>query len=155
PLEVLRVSLAEDEGALTAAERLIAAHPDLPVLAVYLEGFDGICHAFWQYRFPAEFPGEPIAEARALGELVDRYVQFLDRRIGRLVSAYSVPPNVVVVADHGFAATRASALWKGWHAPHGGVFLAAGPRIAHRERPVDVDYVDVAPTVLELAGFTA
>src|SRR5262249_8024851 len=67
PLEVLRVSLAEDEGALTAAERLLAGHPNLPVLAVYLEGFDGICHALWQYRFPGEFPGDPTAEARALG----------------------------------------------------------------------------------------
>ncbi len=153
PLEVLRIALAEDEGALTAAERLLAAHPDIPVLAVYLEGFDGICHGFWQYRFPGEFPDDPPPLAGSLGELVDRYVELLDRRIGRLLATYSVRPNVVIVADHGFEATRSSALWKGWHAPHGGLFLAAGPGVVHREQPVAVSYVDVAPTVFELLGF--
>ena len=59
----------------------------------------------------------------------------------------------MIVADHGFEATRASALWSGWHAPHGGLFLAAGPGVVHLEQPVGVTYVDVAPTVFELLGF--
>src|SRR5207244_6331930 len=52
PINVLRIAVEIDRRTLESAERLIHVRPDLPVLAVYLPGFDKVCHAFWQYRFP-------------------------------------------------------------------------------------------------------
>src|SRR2546422_4740480 len=105
-----------DRRTLEAAERLIRLRPNLPVLAVYLPGFDKVCHAFWQYRFPEAYgDGRPAAEDIAeLGPVVDRYLAFVDRSLGRLIAAYGTTPNVIVVSDHGFEANTTHPMWRGW-----------------------------------------
>lgn len=155
PIEVLRLAASIDRRTLEASERLIRSHPEIHVLAVYLGGFDSVCHAFWQYRFPEDFPGSPPPAERVLafGGVIDRYLEFLDRGLARLIEAQATPPNVIVIADHGHEAIHTHMLWKGWHAGRGGIFLAAGPGIPHRAEKLEVDYLDVVPTILELEGF--
>lgn len=154
PFEVLRSALEIDDRTLAASEALVREDPRLPLLAVYLGGFDSVCHAYWQYRFPDEFLADRPDEAsvRELGPVIDRYLERLDRGIGRLVAAYAAPPNVVVVSDHGHQATHTHEIWKGWHGPEA-IFLAAGPGVERRSEMLEMSYYDVVPMVFELLGF--
>lgn len=154
PIGVLRIAAESGRRTLDAAERLLHVRPDLPVLAVYLSSFDKVCHAFWQYRFPEDY-GEmrPTSEDSAeLGPVVDRYLVFVDRALGRLIAAYTRTPNVIVVSDHGFEASLTHPLWKGWHSARG-ILIAAGPSFAHRDEPLGVSYYDIVPTVADVMGF--
>ena len=156
PLSVLRIAAENERRTLEAAERLIHVRPELPALAVYLPGFDKVCHAFWQYRFPEAYGDRrPAAEDIAeLGPVVDRYLAFVDRSLGRLIAAYGTTPNVIVVSDHGFEANTTHPMWKGWHSARG-IAIAAGPSFPHRDAPLAVSYYDVVPTVMDVVGLAA
>ncbi|TMA47551.1 MAG: hypothetical protein E6J83_04605 [Deltaproteobacteria bacterium] len=156
PVDVLRISMEIDRRTLKAAGRVLQVSPDLPVLALYLSGFDKICHAFWQYRFPDDYgKARPASEDSAeLGPVVDRYLVFLDRVLEQLIATYTRPPNVIVVSDHGFGASLTHPLWKGWHSPRG-ILIASGPSFVHRDERLAVSYYDVVPTVADVMGFAA
>jgi hypothetical protein len=153
PLEVLnRMSTI---GAQMQAVAIDAVQRDsaLGVLMLHIAGFDNICHAFWQYRFPDDFPEDRPAQADVdqLGPVVDHALIEIDRQIAELISAFSVRPNVLIVSDHGEAASRDYPLWKGWHASPG-IFIAAGPDVPHGAEKLDVSYYDIFPTILALQG---
>lgn len=154
PVEMLRLALDIDRRTLEVSERLLKSQPDLRVLAVYLGGLDTICHAFWSYRFPEDFPDKPPARAdvEELGPIIDRYLEFLDQGLGRLIAGFSTRPNVLVVSDHGHQAINRHPLWRGWHSPQG-IFIAAGPGVPRRLKELDVSYYDVVPTMMALLGF--
>jgi predicted AlkP superfamily phosphohydrolase/phosphomutase len=120
---------------------------------LYIGGFDVVCHAFWQYRFPEAYRLRPPApgDVAALGHVIDRYLEYLDREIGRLIAAFQLPPNVLVISDHGHMVTNMSTIWRASHGPEG-VFIAAGPDVARRPDWVRVTYLDATPTILGLAG---
>ncbi|TMA32152.1 MAG: alkaline phosphatase family protein, partial [Deltaproteobacteria bacterium] len=156
PFSVLRIAAENERRTLEAAERLIHVRPALPFLAVYVPGFDKVCHAFWQYRFPEAYGDRrPAAEDIAeLGPVVDRYLAFVDRSLGHLIAAYGEMPNVIVVSDHGFEANTTHPMWRGWHSARG-IAIAAGPSFGHRDAPLPVSYYDVVPTVMDVMGFAA
>ncbi|MGH7819053.1 MAG: alkaline phosphatase family protein [Candidatus Binatia bacterium] len=148
PDDHLRIAAEIDQRTLEVAERLIRARPDLSVVAVFLGGFDTVCHAFWQYRFPEDFRNDPPDEAavRELGPVIDRGLQ-------RLIATYSEAPNVIVAADHGHGPLYGNRIYSGGHNRRDGIFVAAGPGIQPRSEMLDVTYFDVVPTVLDLLGF--
>ena len=154
PFPVLRVAYKCDRDTFDAAERLVRGAPALPVAFVYLGGFDAVCHHFWQYRHPEDYgAAAPAAEdVAALGEVIDRFLEFLDRGLGHLLAAYERPPNVLIVSDHGHGAVVGHPIFRGWHDPHG-LFIAAGPDLPHRAEPVPFGYFDVTPTILDLLGY--
>ncbi|MEA2627481.1 MAG: hypothetical protein QOD06_3526, partial [Candidatus Binatota bacterium] len=154
PREMLLRALEIDGRTVRAAERLVRDHPGLPMVAVYLGGFDSVCHAFWPYRFPEDFPDEPpdTTDAARLGPVIDRYAELLDGWLRRL-SALQPAANVVVVSDHGYGPIRGHPLWRGWHARRGAIFLAAGPDVRPAAGLLELSYLDVVPTLLEIAGF--
>jgi len=151
---VLRNALDIDERSIDAALTMLRARPDLPFLALYLSGLDEVCHAFWEYRFPEAYGASaPSAEDVARwGTVIDRYLQFVDRRLARLIDAYATSPNVIIVSDHGHEAVLDHPVWRGWHSPIG-VFIAGGPDIPRRPERLDVSYYDVVPTVADVMGF--
>ena len=155
PLDVLEIALRIDQQTIWAARDLLRVHPDISAMAIYLGSFDSICHAFWQYRFPEDFPEQPpdAADIAELGVVIDLYWKFLDRAVAELVAAFPRRPNTVIIADHGAESIHHHLLWKGWHSASGGIFLAAGPAVPHREDRLAVSYFDVVPTLAELAGF--
>jgi predicted AlkP superfamily phosphohydrolase/phosphomutase len=120
---------------------------------LHVSSLDNIYHAFWKFRFPQQFP-ERIdpSDIQALGGVVDRYIEYLDGRIQRIVALMPREPNVIVVADHGHEASLNHALWSGWHGQFGS-FAAAGPDIPRRSDPLKVSYFSIAPLILELLGF--
>jgi hypothetical protein len=156
-VEHLEVSLRVDEHVLATSERLVRERPDLDLLALYVGGFDNICHAFWPYRFPEDYPDEPPApdDQRVLGPVVDRYLEFLDRRLAAIAAAFPRRPNVLIVSDHGAEASRGRTSWPGWHSPRGGVFLIAGPSVPRRTGRPEVSYFDVTSTAIDLLGYRA
>ncbi len=153
-MDMLRIDLDIDERTLAASEQLLALRPNLPFLAVYLPGLDNVCHAFWQYRFPEAYGAAraPAVDVAEFEGVIERYLQFLDRGLARLIGRYSSAPNVIIVSDHGHVATLDHPVWRGWHGPTG-VFIAAGPAFLRRDDPVAVSYFDVVPTVLDVMGF--
>ena len=68
----------------------MAARPDLRFLGVYLGGFDNICHAMWQYRFPEQYGADPPppADVTEFHAVIDRYLEFLDASVARLTAAF-------------------------------------------------------------------
>src|SRR5262249_8262370 len=70
-----------------------------PELTVMVEiGPDRFHHAFWSHIDPDDprhVPGNPHADAGR------RYYRFLDRQIGRLLTAAGPDTTVLVVSDHG------------------------------------------------------
>ena len=143
-----------DRDTLDAAARLVTRVPSLPVSFVYLGGFDAVCHHFWQYRHPEDYgTSRPADEdVAALGEVVDRFLEFLDRGLGRLLASYDRPPNLLIVSDHGHGPVFDHPTFRGWHEPHG-MFIASGPDLPHRSEPITFGYFDVTPTILDLLGF--
>ncbi len=154
PTGSLRIAADIDARTVDASLNLLRREPDIAAFFVYLGGFDTVCHAFWRYRFPAEFPEDPPDEAavREFGQVVDRYLEFVDESIGKLIDAYPEPPNVFVVADHGAEALHGNRSYSGAHSPRDGIFIAAGPGVPHQKDAIQPSYYDVAPSVLELMG---
>ncbi len=152
PVEVASRVLPFDLGTFAAVEHLLGTDPDLGVVLLHLDGLDNVCHAFWPYRFPEQFRRRPsAAEIAALGPVVDRYLEFLERGLARMIAAFPEPPNVIVISDHGMGPLENGVPWRGWHASPG-IFLAAGPDFSHRAGTLTVSYYDLAPTVLALQG---
>jgi hypothetical protein len=150
----LRIAADIDARTVDASLNLLRSEPDIAAFFVYLGGFDTVCHAFWRYRFPEEFPEDPPDEAaaREFGAVIDRYLEFVDESVGRLIDAYPHSPNVLIVADHGAEALHGNRSFSGAHAPRDGIFIAAGPSIPHQKDEIHLSYYDVAPSVLELMG---
>lgn len=155
-LDAVRSAYDIDRRTVDAALGVLGRRPDLEFLGVYLGGFDNVCHAFWQYRFPDAYGDarSPAADVAELGPALDRYAVFLDAALGRLLAAYPRRPNVIVVADHGHGPSVNAVdqlLWRGWHGRFG-IFVANGPDV----RPatgVHASYFDVVPTIADLLGF--
>jgi predicted AlkP superfamily phosphohydrolase/phosphomutase len=151
PVLALRWAADIDRRTLDVSEVILKKDPKRSVLAIYLDGFDLIAHAFWQYRFPEDFhDNKPApADVERLKPVIDRYVQYLDARVGRLLALYATKPDVLIVSDHGHGPTTIDSSWRGWHwSP--GMFLMGGPQVPYRANRVRVSYYDVLPTVLDL-----
>jgi hypothetical protein len=149
----LETAVDIDQRTFDVTRRILRLRPELPFMAVYLGGFDGACHAYWEYRFPEAYGDtRPTAEdVVAFGMVLDRYLEFLDRGLAELLAAYRSPPNVILVSDHGHTAVLDHPLWRGWHGPRG-IFIAHGPAFPHDERSLNVSYYDVVPTIADALG---
>jgi predicted AlkP superfamily phosphohydrolase/phosphomutase len=155
PVATLSHVLDSSQRMFGATRQLIADDPSLAVVLLYVPDLDTVCHAFWPYRHPEDFPDDPPAPAdvAVLGPVVDKYVTYLDRSIAAVMATFPSPPDVLIVADHGEGPARGlTTLWRGWHARDAAV-LAAGPDIPHHESLIDLTYYDIVPTIFELTGF--
>jgi predicted AlkP superfamily phosphohydrolase/phosphomutase len=119
---------------------------------IHLGGFDNVQHVFWQYRFPRDFARTPeTKDVEALGSIIDRYAEFVDRGVGEMMGAFAEQPNAMIISDHGMGSFENKPPFKGWHASPG-IFVAAGPDFPHRKARMDVSYYDIVPTILDLKG---
>lgn len=126
----------------------------------WLAGVDGPAFV-WVHLFDAHFPYAPPEPFRAeyAGRPYEGEIAFADQQLGRLVAALDAragDPVVVVTADHG------EGLGDGGEPTHGFLLhdptvrvplVLAGPGVtwgAREERVVS--HVDIAPTLLALAG---
>jgi hypothetical protein len=154
PADILRTVLDGNQRLFNVTEHIIRTRPDVDVVMVYISAFDNVCHAFWPYRFPEDFPQRPPAPAdvRELGPVIDRYLEFFDRRLGEILAGFREPPNVILISDHGHEGTDTNSLWRAWHGREG-IFIESGPDVAPDDRDLQVSYFDMVPTILDFEGF--
>ena len=156
PRVIIKQAVESTEPFFNVAQQLLKDDPDIDVLMMHVAGLDQLCHALWKYRFPDEFPvgSTTSEEQQRFGIVMDRFVEYLDQRLGELVGSFPEPPNTLVLSDHGSRAIRDYPLWSGWHSDTG-IFIAAGPDIPARPGRIEVSYSDVAPTIFGLQGLTS
>jgi len=159
---------------LAAAKKLLASGEPFGITTVYVGGTDVVAHRFWQYTYPHQFEHPPdAAEIASFGPILPDYYEYIDRALGELIDAAPENTAVIVVSDHGMHVVNPERRFSlddkpemrlsGNHmdAPPG-VFIAAGPNIAHgdaagalsppdRAHPVGHAF-DVLPTLLALQG---
>jgi predicted AlkP superfamily phosphohydrolase/phosphomutase/Flp pilus assembly protein TadD len=133
--------------------------PDL--LMTYVEATDSTAHLFG-HLFRAEgLSGELAEQQKRYGGAVERMYVHADGIIGDFIGAMDDRTTLVVVSDHGFrlgvlqddpSKTRdMRRVSEKFHTPHGIIYLY-GNRVKPHSRLQDPTILDVAPTVLALAG---
>ena len=154
PIKELRIASDIDDRTFVVSETILKKNPRQSFLAVYIGGLDSVEHAFWQYRFPEDYPDDPPAkhDIERLGPVIDRYVRYFDRRLQRLLDLYATAPNVLIVSDHGHGRATTIAGWRGWHTKEA-ILVASGPSVPQRPERMNVSYYDVVPTIARLKGF--
>jgi hypothetical protein len=123
--------------------------------AVYFRGVDFVEHFFWKYADPEPFGGVTPAEEEAYGGVIDRYYEYQDGLLKRLLDALGDDVNVVLVSDHGFQARLDPDPDRpeltGMHDLRG-VFIASGPAFRSTGYYDGATILDIAPTVLAVMG---
>jgi len=133
--------------------------PDL--LMVYIEGTDSASHLFGHLFRAQGLSGELARQQEKFGMAVEQMYLYADRLVGEFMAAMDRDTTLIVLSDHGFRLgelqddpsktrdmRRVSELY---HDAHGILYLY-GNRIRGGGRPRDPTTLDVAPTLLALAG---
>jgi predicted AlkP superfamily phosphohydrolase/phosphomutase len=166
---VLPWTYATDLSYVQIAEHMMrGSRYDLAM--VYIQGTDTCCHRFWSFRENSSvlhrtlveynlLPEEEETYRRYFSETIDRYYEFADELVGRLLACIDKDTVVVVCSDHGFGPwiDDGRERWightfSGSHRNEGSIILW-GPGIRRGKRLPDDSppYIwDVAPTVLAL-----
>ena len=156
-LDGLRTAIASGRTYVAAALALEKRfHPRLT--AVYLEETDTIAHLFMPFA-PPPLPWVKEPLARSYGHAVDGAYEEADALLGRLIEGIPAP-TVVVVSDHGFKtgdnrppteSRPGYGVAADWHRRYG-ILILAGPPFRRGVEIPDVSLLDVAPTLLRIAG---
>lgn len=138
-----------------------AERPDL--LMVYIEGTDSTAHLFG-HLFRAEgLAGELAAQQQRYGDAVEQMYLYADRLLGEYIRMMDDDTTLVVLSDHGFqlgvlpddpSKTRdMRRVSEKYHRIEGILYLY-GNHVKKRRRLNEPKLVDVAPTLLTLAGLS-
>jgi hypothetical protein len=147
----LPLALTMDETHFAVAEELLRRAPDGGVFAFYFRGNDLVGHA--ALRYSGLYPEVPkgATEAARYGAVVSAYYGFVFERLRSLIEEAGDDAVALVVSDHGFE--RLGERDFGHENAPPGVIVATGPGVDTRATGVDAGILDVAPTLLWLAGY--
>jgi hypothetical protein len=156
PYYELFLIYARDVAYRQMLDQVLAREP-FDFVAFYLNGVDIASHYFWKYRFPEEW-SETVSPAlvRTNGEVIDRYMMYVDDAIGPLLAEADEETVIVVVSDHGFVTGERpdTPNVSGTHykrAPPGVVAIAGGH--VRPDTAIEAASIfDITPTVLHLLG---
>jgi len=157
-LHELRSIWAADRSYL-AIGHWLAQRGETDLFIIYLRGLDLICHEFWRYwqtdKSPTPLTPEQVAIFR---RVVPEYYAWADEALGEILSWFPVDRQVVVLSDHGFHGPRLRK--RGWtlgteEHRREGIFVARGPLFAPGAGGLQVELLDIAPTLLALVGLPA
>src|SRR5262249_25953681 len=155
----VRKTLAATRNSVTIGEDLLGRRLD--VVSIYFEGIDMMGHRF-QHCMPPATAACDEAERRRGGRAVEAFYEYQDEAIGRLLAA-DPGRTVVVVSDHGFRTgadrPRTSLPYTTdqpveWHDEEG-IIVLSGPGVRSGATISSARILDVAPTLLYLAGLPA
>ena len=123
---------------------------DADLFMVYLGGVDVVCHRFWKFRAPGQFPVREQDRQRYAG-LIEEYYRFVDEELGRYLAIAGDETTVIVASDHGFTGRA----FTGRHSPNGehrkkSMLAMAGPGIRPGATVRDGSLIDLLPTMLYL-----
>lgn len=178
-VDILAWSLRADLTYLELARRRAAEGDPPAVTAVYVGLTDVVAHRFWAALHPEDFPLEADSqEVRRFGHMIPAAYEYVDARMGELISLYPTDTTVLVVSDHGMSSKPLNVERYDWsavvppvtgHHPDGepGILIAAGRGIRRRPAPAPLPRLaredleslggvaDVCPTLLALLGLPA
>ncbi len=102
PLSVLKFSYLGDRyySEMTLGALSEFGPPDL--LLYYTSSTDALAHTLWKFSHPGE--GYPVVESELegrYGRTLERYYEWVDSQLGRILSHYPGDVNVVLLSDHG------------------------------------------------------
>jgi predicted AlkP superfamily phosphohydrolase/phosphomutase len=172
---------ARDQFYLEAAERTLKDGALPETFFLYLRGTDDVQHGFWKFMDPSAFTPRngpdgkqvhgtvavPPEQVAAFGKVIQRYWQWIDEGVGRILKHYAKsPPLVIVCSDHGAGPAVGDDEVDAPEYLHlsgshriDGIFLASGPgiRSAGGSDPKGIEITgatiyDVAPTILHALG---
>lgn len=150
--DVLRNIVAGDRTFLGVMLHLMKAHPT-DVSIVYLRGVDTASHKFWADAHPGEV-GFPVSqtENRVFGRTVERYYEYADEMLGKLVDDFG-EGTILVCSDHGFEGPKPGQPPGGIN-DHGpiGILVMAGDAFRDGVRIPECSVKDITPTLLTLLG---
>lgn len=143
-----------------AAERILRDGPLPRVLALYLRGTDDVQHGFWKFMEPQWFADVPPEQVERFGKVIERYWQWTDEQIGKVLSYYEGKnPFVLIVSDHGagpavgqYKITVPEYLHLSGAHRDKGVLIASGPGVREGESIIDASIYDITPTLLWYFG---
>jgi predicted AlkP superfamily phosphohydrolase/phosphomutase/Tfp pilus assembly protein PilF len=131
------------------------------VLMAYTEGTDSLAHLFGHVFRATGLSGELLAQQKKFGGAVEQMYIYADRIVGDYLKAMDRNTTLMVLSDHGFdlgapqddpSKTRdMRRVSERFHNAEGVLYLY-GNGVKARARLNDPKLVDVAPTVLALAG---
>lgn len=159
-----------------ALHMLERSQPDLSM--VFLIGIDPVCHTFWHFFKPWQFPEKvDPAQAERLGRVIPAMYEHTDNYLKELLSMVDSNTVVFVVSDHGFQPTgqlprrKSEVDYRRWGVDIAkkldravnigmsgmhhidGVFIASGGPILRGTIPIEQPSItDIVPTVLVLMG---
>ena len=134
-----------------AAATWVLEHEPWHFLAVHFAAPERFCDDFLRFASP-QLPGVSARDGDLYGGVVDAGYRLLDLMLARLVELAGGEATVVLVSDHGYAASPVRPDGSGAVRAHGGrgVFVTAGPGIRRDELIHGASPLDVTPTVLAL-----
>jgi predicted AlkP superfamily phosphohydrolase/phosphomutase/Flp pilus assembly protein TadD len=135
--------------------------PDL--LLTYIEGTDSTSHLFGHLFRAKGLAGELAGQHRRFGNAVEQMYLYADRVVGEMIEVMDDDTTLIVLSDHGFqlgalpddpSKTRdMRRVSEKFHDIEGIIYLY-GNNIVPRSRLDRPVLIDVAPTVLALAGLS-
>ena len=143
-VDEIRLNLARDLTTLNVAVDLLQRDQSWKLFAVYFRAVDLSHHVAWKLR-DREGDLDRDSELR-LKPLIERYYEFMDGVVGKVLA--NVPPEAVVLmlSDHGFEDKFAHS-----RAPDGFAVLAGGATVPSAARD-SLSIYDAAPTIAQLLG---
>ncbi len=131
------------------------------VLFVYVEGVDSTSHLFG-HLFRAEgLAGDLAAQQQRFGQTVEKMYEYADDILGRYIDALDGDTTLIVLSDHGFelgvlhddpTKTRDMRRVSERYHQVEGILYMYGNKVSPRRRLLSPVLMDIAPTVLSLAG---
>ncbi len=133
------------------------------VMFVYIEATDSVSHLFGHLFRAQGLSGELLTQQKKFGRVVEQMYIYADQILGEYMNALGRDGALVVMSDHGFvlgelqddpSKTRdMRRVSERFHREHGILYLYG--HHVKRGRLDDAKILDVAPTVLALAGVPA
>lgn len=157
---------AEDWSAVELARRAVD-DPGVENILVCLAGSDNANQRFWHYTMEDAadllgIEGETRrtfeGQREALSVTVDRYCEFVDGLLGKLLDLAGEGTTVAVLNDNGYSGLEVDArgmpkIGKEMHSEEG-FWVLAGPRVIAGSTADYGSLLDVAPTILEAASIS-
>jgi tetratricopeptide (TPR) repeat protein len=131
------------------------------VLLVYIEGTDSVAHLFGHLFRAHGLAGELAAQQARFGGTVEAMYRYADEIVGRYLAIMDERTTLIVLSDHGFAlgelpddpsATRDLRRVSERYHRIDGILYLYGRKVRPGTRIDGATILDVAPTVLALAG---
>ncbi|NNE43109.1 MAG: hypothetical protein HKN12_02785, partial [Gemmatimonadetes bacterium] len=155
-LREMRLNFARDLTTRNVAVDLLQRDRDWRLFGVYFRSVDLSHHLTWKFHRTAA-DGNPAGapDARRLGDVVERYHEFMDGVVGEVLAQVPPEATIILLSDHGF-----EDVYDHRRGPDGFAIVAGGPTApaaggadggvgADRGR---ISVYDVAPTVARLLG---